>query len=101
MPCCECESAGRAQVRSAAQRRVLWTVLTINTGIFLGEFGAGVWADSTALEGDSLDSLGDALVYGLSLAVAGKSLRARAGAALIKGGIQVAFGNKKFAGGNI
>ncbi|MCX7515233.1 cation transporter [Frateuria hangzhouensis] len=70
---------------------MLWVVLAINVAIFLAEFGAGFWADSTALQGDSLDSLGDALVYGLSLMVLGRSLRARAGAALIKGGIQLVF----------
>lgn len=77
--------------QSAARRRVLWLVLAINVAIFLGEFGAGFWADSTALQGDSLDSLGDALVYGLSLVVLAGSLRARAGAALFKGGIQLVF----------
>src|SRR5699024_8440987 len=51
----------------------------------------GFLADSTALQGDSLDSLGDALVYGLSLAVLASSLRARAGAALFKDGIQLVF----------
>ncbi|MGN2246084.1 cation transporter [Frateuria sp. GZRR35] len=66
-------------------------MLAINIFIFLAEFGAGVWADSTALQGDSLDSLGDALVYGLSLMVLGRSLRARAGAALAKGGTQLVF----------
>lgn len=91
MACCNCESTGEALARSAAQRRILWIVLAINVVIFLGEFGAGFWADSTALQGDSLDSLGDALVYGLSLVVIGRSLRARAGAALVKGGIQLAF----------
>src|SRR5574338_248570 len=91
MPCCECESSSQALVQSEAQRRVLWVVLAINVAIFLGEFGAGVWANSTALQGDSLDSLGDALVYGLSLVVLGRSLRARAGATLVKGGIQLVF----------
>jgi Co/Zn/Cd efflux system component len=91
MPCCECESTGQALVQSKVQRRVLWAVLAINIFIFLAEFGAGVWADSTALQGDSLDSLGDALVYGLSLMVLGRSLRARAGAALAKGGTQLVF----------
>ena len=91
MGCCECESTGEALARSAAQRRVLWTVLAINIVIFAGEFGAGYWADSTALQGDSLDSLGDALVYALSLWVVGRSLNWRAGAALVKGGIQLIF----------
>jgi Co/Zn/Cd efflux system component len=71
---------------------VLWIVLAINLVIFAGEFGAGVWTDSTALLADSLDSLGDALVYLLSLVVLARSVRARAGAALAKGGIQAIFG---------
>jgi hypothetical protein len=78
--------------RSTAQRRILWIVLVINVVLFGGEFIAGWLADSTALQADSLDSLGDAFVYGLSLAVVGGTLRARAGAALAKGGIQALFG---------
>lgn len=83
MACCDCESTGEALARSRAQRRVLWTVLFINLAIFVGEFGAGLWADSTALQGDSLDSLGDALVYALSLWTVGQALRWRAGSAVV------------------
>lgn len=90
---CGCDDiASAAQIRNAGQRRILWTVLGINLLLFAGEFSAGWWADSTALQADSLDSLGDAFVYGLSVAVVGGSLRSRAGAALIKGGIQALFG---------
>jgi cation diffusion facilitator family transporter len=87
-----CDHAAEALVKSDAQRRVLWIVLAINLVVFVTEFGAGLWADSTALQADSLDSLGDALVYGISLIVIGRSLRARAGSAFIKGLVQVAFG---------
>ena len=89
---CGCESVAPSVSRSAGQRRILWTVLGINVVLFVGEFGAGWWAQSTALQADSLDSLGDAFVYGLSLAVVGGTLRARAGAALVKGGLQALFG---------
>ncbi|TDR37715.1 cation efflux family protein [Tahibacter aquaticus] len=90
---CGCEDPSNASLtRTRAQRRVLWGVLAINLGIFAGEFGTGLWADSTALQADSLDSLGDTLVYGVSLVVLGRSLRARAGAALFKGGLQLVFG---------
>lgn len=78
--------------RDGARRRVLWVVLVINLALFLGEFGAGWWADSSALQADSLDSLGDALVYGLSLAVIGGTLRQRSKAVFLKGGIQALFG---------
>ena len=87
-----CDHAAETLVKSDAQRRVLWIVLAINLVVFVTEFGAGLWADSTALQADSLDSLGDALVYGISLIVIGRSLRARAGSAFFKGCIQAAFG---------
>ena len=91
MPCCDCEAADALAKRTSAQHRVLWMVLAINVVVFIGEFSAGWWASSTALQSDSLDSLGDALVYALSLIVAGRSVRARAGAALVKGAIQFVF----------
>ena len=74
------------------QRRVLQTVLAINAALFCVEFGAGLLARSTALLGDSLDMLGDTLVYGVSLYVLTKSSRWRAGSALIKGLVMLAFG---------
>lgn len=67
-------------------------VLAINVALFFGEFSAGWWAGSSALQADSLDGLGDAGVYVMSLFVVGKSLRWRAGAAVVKGVIQGLFG---------
>jgi Co/Zn/Cd efflux system component len=90
MSCCDCKP-DRPIANDDAQRRVLWAVLLINILIFVGEFGAGVWGRSTALQSDSLDSLGDAIVYGVSLMVIGGTFRARAGAALLKGVVQLAF----------
>ncbi|KGQ17890.1 Cation diffusion facilitator family transporter [Lysobacter dokdonensis DS-58] len=75
-----------------ARRRVLWIVLVINVVLFVGEFGVGWWADSSALQADSLDSLGDASVYVLSLMVIGGTLRQRTKAVFLKGGIQALFG---------
>jgi Co/Zn/Cd efflux system component len=66
-------------------RRVLWAVLAINTAMFALEIGAGLMSDSASLQADALDFLGDAMNYGLSLIVVEMSLRARAGAALLKG----------------
>ena len=76
----------------SGRRRVLWIVLAINLLLFVGEFSAGWWADSSALQADSLDSLGDALVYVLSLWVLGGTLRQRTKAVFLKGGIQALFG---------
>jgi len=49
--------------------------------VFLVEFGAGISAVSLSLAGDSLDILGDALVYASILYVVNKSRKAQAGSA--------------------
>ena len=91
---CGCHDTAATLTKNSdhARRRVLWTVLAINVLLFAGEFGAGWWADSSALQADSLDSLGDALVYVLSLWVIGGTLRQRTKAVFLKGGIQALFG---------
>jgi Co/Zn/Cd efflux system component len=71
--------------------QVDYGLLKLGNSCTAHQFGAGWWASSTALQSDSLDSSGDALVYGLSLIMAGRSLRARAGAAMVKGTIQFVF----------
>ncbi|SEP37465.1 cation diffusion facilitator family transporter [Pseudomonas sp. Snoq117.2] len=89
--CCENKASELAQLRSR-QSRVLYIVLAINAVMFLVEFTAGWLAGSTALLGDSLDMFGDASVYALTLFVLNRSERARAGAALVKGGFMLLFG---------
>lgn len=66
-------------------KRVLWTVIALNGIMFAVEMVMGHLAGSQALQADALDFLGDTVTYGLSLAVIGASLRARATAALFKG----------------
>jgi Co/Zn/Cd efflux system component len=88
--CCESKADELAQLR-AKQGRVLYIVLTINAAMFLVEFTAGWIVGSTALLGDSLDMLGDALVYIVSLYVLHRGARARAGAALFKSGFLMLF----------
>jgi len=70
---------------SAAYKRRLWIVIAINAAMFVVEMTAGQAAQSQALKADALDFLGDALTYGLSLAVIGMAVRVRATAALFKG----------------
>ena len=69
------------------QRGTLIKVLWINAVMFIAIAAAAFYGKSTALLSDSLDNLGDALTYGLSLyAVArGSSMKARI--ALFKGGL--------------
>jgi Co/Zn/Cd efflux system component len=73
-------------------RRVLVVVMMLNLMMFVLEFGAGIIADSAALMADSVDMLGDGLVYGISLYALERSLRWRAGMALVKGGFILALG---------
>jgi len=91
---CGCEQQAEAleAFGNRRRRRILWTVLAINAVLFTGEFGAALWADSSALLTDSADNLGDMLTYAISIAVVGGALHQRARAARIKGIIQVAFG---------
>ncbi|MFC8753521.1 cation diffusion facilitator family transporter [Pseudomonas oryzihabitans] len=89
--CCENKAGELAQLRSR-QSRVLYIVLTVNAVMFGVEFTAGWLAGSTALLADSLDMFGDASVYALTLFVLHRSDRARAGAALVKGGFMLLFG---------
>jgi cation diffusion facilitator family transporter len=89
--CCENKAAELARLR-ASQSRVLYIVLAINAVMFVVEFAAGWIAASTALLGDSLDMFGDASVYALTLFVLHRGPRARAGAAMCKGGFMLLFG---------
>ena len=75
-----------------AYKRVLWVVIIINAAMFFVEMSAGKLAGSQALQADALDFLGDALTYGLSLAVIGMSLKTRSMAALLKGISLLAMG---------
>jgi len=85
--CCEV----RADIPER-QRRVLQIVLSINVVMFLVEFVSGVMAHSTALLADSVDMLGDAIVYGFSLYVVSCGAVWQARAALLKGLIMAGFG---------
>ena len=74
------------------QRRVLLVVLWINVAMFVVESVAGLLAHSTALLADSVDMLGDAIVYGFSLYVINRGDVWKARAALLKGVIMAIFG---------
>jgi Co/Zn/Cd efflux system component len=60
--------------------------------MFLIEFAAGLLANSTSLLADSVDMLGDAIVYGFSLYVVARGAQWQARAALLKGAIMACFG---------
>lgn len=73
-------------------RLALWIALVVNGGMFLVEGTAGLLSGSAALQADSLDFLGDAANYAISLGVAGMALAWRARAAMLKGATMLVFG---------
>ena len=87
-----CESSCAAESLRDSQRGTLVKVLWINAIMFVAIVAAAIYGKSTALLSDSLDNLGDALTYGLSLAVIGMSIRVRSTAALLKGFSLLAMG---------
>jgi Co/Zn/Cd efflux system component len=87
-----CDHGARFDGVSAGYKRRLWLVIAINAAMFAVEMTSGQAAQSQALKADALDFLGDALTYGLSLAVIGMSVRVRANAALAKGLSLMAMG---------
>lgn len=85
MACCEDDCA--IDALRERQSSTLKIVLAINAAMFVAGIGAGIYAGSSSVLSDSLDNLGDALTYGLSLYVVHKSLRAKAKVALFKGSL--------------
>jgi len=82
--CCENKSCA-IEALKVRQSSTLKIVLVINAVMFVVELVAGIMAGSTALLSDSLDNLGDAMTYGISLYAIASSPRAKAKIALFKG----------------
>ena len=82
-----CDSGCSLEGLRERQRGTLQIVLVINAVMFLVIVAAALYGRSTALLADSLDNLGDALTYGLSLYAVTKSVAVKAKVALFKGGL--------------
>jgi Co/Zn/Cd efflux system component len=91
---CGCNSScsNEAKVPQGRYRLILWLALLINAAMFGVEMLFGVKAQSASLLADSLDFLGDAANYGISLWVLGMGLAIRAKATLLKAATMGAFG---------
>jgi len=89
--CCS-DKACEIEALRNRQSATLKIVLGINAAMFVVELTAGLISNSVSLLADSLDMLGDALVYGFSLYVVARGARMKAKAALFKGVIMAAFG---------
>lgn len=91
--CCEHECPAPGQIANLPRyRRVLWVALFVNAAMFLVELGAGFSSGSLSLLADAIDFAGDALNYGVSLAVLASALAWRARAAMLKAFSMMGFG---------
>lgn len=82
-----CDSGCSLDGLRERQKGTLQIVLGINAVMFLVIVAAALYGRSTALLADSLDNLGDALTYGLSLYAVTRSAAVKARVALFKGGL--------------
>jgi len=89
--CCAEKDAALEQLRER-QTATLRVVLIVNAAMFGLEFVSGILAGSVALLADSLDMLGDTLVYGFSLYVVARGALWKARAAVAKAAIMGLFG---------
>ena len=89
--CCN-DKACEIEVLRNRQSSTLKIVLGINALMFVVELITGLISGSVSLLADSLDMLGDALVYGFSIYVVARGPSMKAKAALFKGGIMAVFG---------
>jgi cation diffusion facilitator family transporter len=89
--CCTDKASALAELRNR-QAATLRVVLIFNAAMFGVELAAGLMAGSVALLADSLDMLGDALVYGFSLYVVNRTTRWKARAAMTKAAVMGLFG---------
>lgn len=90
--CCSAKATTLATLARGNQRRVLAAALMINASLFVLEIGFGLIARSSAMMADSVDMLGDAIVYALSLYALSRSSRWQAGASIAKAGLILVFG---------
>jgi len=82
-----CDDSCAIDALRERQRGTLRIVLGINGVMFLVIMVAALYGKSTALLADSLDNLGDALTYALSLYAVSRGAAVKAKVALFKGGL--------------
>ena len=89
---CSCSPEPAPIKPNSKFRAALWIALLVDFTLFVVELIGGAYAHSSALWADALDFFGDAVNYGISLAVLGASLYWRATVALVKGVTMALFG---------
>jgi Co/Zn/Cd efflux system component len=82
-----CDSGCAPEATDSRQRRSLAWVLVINLFMFGAVAVAALFAHSSSLLSGSIDNLGDAVTYALSLWAVSRGGRAKAKVSLLKGGL--------------
>jgi len=90
--CCSGPCSSSTPPPDGRYRKVLWAALAINFVMFGVELASSLAAGSVALLADSVDFLGDAANYGVSLFVLGMAVAWRSRAAYAKGVVMGVFG---------
>ena len=91
--CCEHDTPKAKQIQNLPRyRRILWIALVLNAAMFAVELVGGYRSGSLSLLADAIDFAGDAMNYGVSLAVLSAALTWRARAAQLKALSMMAFG---------
>ena len=89
---CQDKSCESVTANTPRYRRVLWAALIVNAAMFFVEIWGSSLASSASLLADSVDFMGDAANYGISLLVLSMGVTWRARAAMLKGLSMGAFG---------
>ncbi len=89
--CCH-DGCSNPTLLTPKYKKILWVALVINATMFFVEISSGLHAQSVSLMADAIDFFGDAMNYGISLAVLSMSFAWRARAALFKGLCMGSFG---------
>ncbi len=91
--CCEHDTPQATSIVDLPRyRRILWLAMLLNAAMLLVELAAGYRSGSVSLLADAIDFGGDALNYGVSLAVLSAALAWRARAAVLKAVCMISFG---------
>ena len=90
---CNTETSKKEDIVNLVRyRKILWIALVINAAMFFVEIVAGLQAGSLSLLADAVDFAGDAVNYGVSLAVLASALAWRSRAAILKAFCMMGFG---------
>ncbi|HDZ56767.1 MAG TPA: cation transporter [Pseudomonas xinjiangensis] len=84
-------SEDQLEIRTASQRKILWTVLGLNMALAAAFGVTGLRADSSALIANGLDNASDSIVYLITLLALNRPPVWKRAAARVSGGLLILF----------